>query len=162
MFAYCFSCNGLINHCIIYETERGYGFAEPYNIYESLKALVLHYAQDSLEEHNDSLTTTLAYPVFAVPAAHWPVLTITISFFYILQYCGVKITSEEDPCWGLHLRFWVLICFLKLVYKALHFLVKHISIYFILVSQWLLITFYQCIVFIGDSRKLSLIPISSL
>lgn len=54
-----------MNHCIIYETERGYGFAEPYNIYESLKALVLHYYQNSLEEHNDSLNTTLAYPVFA-------------------------------------------------------------------------------------------------
>lgn len=60
-----FRCNGLLNHCIIYETERGYGFAEPYNIYESLKSLVLHYAQNSLEEHNDSLTTTLAFPVLA-------------------------------------------------------------------------------------------------
>lgn len=60
-----YRCNGTINHCIIYETERGYGFAEPYNIYGSLKALVLHYAQNSLEEHNDSLTTTLAFPVFA-------------------------------------------------------------------------------------------------
>ncbi|KAK9507473.1 hypothetical protein O3M35_007325 [Rhynocoris fuscipes] len=58
-------CSGTVNHCIIHETERGYGFAEPYNIYESLKALVLHYQQNSLEEHNDSLTTTLAYPVFA-------------------------------------------------------------------------------------------------
>ncbi|KAF4528663.1 hypothetical protein B566_EDAN019056 [Ephemera danica] len=44
-------------------TERGFGFAEPYNIYSSLKELVLHYAQNSLEEHNDSLTTTLAFPV---------------------------------------------------------------------------------------------------
>jgi len=64
-YALSITCNGTINHCIIYETERGYGFAEPYNIYESLKSLVLHYAQNSLEEHNDSLTTTLAYPVFA-------------------------------------------------------------------------------------------------
>lgn len=52
-----------MNHCIIYETPRGYGFAEPYNIYESLKSLVLHYSQNSLEEHNDVLTTTLAHPV---------------------------------------------------------------------------------------------------
>lgn len=58
-------CNETTNHCIIYETERGYGFAEPYNIYESLKSLVLHYAQNSLEEHNDSLYTTLKYPVHA-------------------------------------------------------------------------------------------------
>lgn len=57
-----YRCNGTVNHCIIYETERGYGFAEPYNIYESLKALVLHYKQTSLEEHNDSLCTTLAFP----------------------------------------------------------------------------------------------------
>ncbi|KAG8281009.1 Phosphatidylinositol 3-kinase regulatory subunit gamma [Homalodisca vitripennis] len=64
-YALSITCNETINHCIIYQTERGYGFAEPYNIYGSLKSLVLHYAQNSLEEHNDSLTTTLAYPVFA-------------------------------------------------------------------------------------------------
>lgn len=58
-------CNGTVNHCIIYKTDRGYGFAEPYNIYTSLKSLVLHYAQNSLEEHNDYLTTTLSYPVLA-------------------------------------------------------------------------------------------------
>ncbi|XP_072751264.1 uncharacterized protein Pi3k21b [Anoplolepis gracilipes] len=62
-------CNGMVQHCIIYGTERGYGFAEPYNIHESLKHLVLHYAQNSLEEHNECLTTTLAYPVFAPSAA---------------------------------------------------------------------------------------------
>jgi phosphoinositide-3-kinase regulatory subunit len=52
-------------HCLIYKTERGIGFAEPFNIYPSLVSLVLHYAQTSLEEHNDALSTTLAYPVFA-------------------------------------------------------------------------------------------------
>uniref|UniRef100_U5ETW2 Putative adaptor for phosphoinositide 3-kinase n=1 Tax=Corethrella appendiculata TaxID=1370023 RepID=U5ETW2_9DIPT len=57
-------CNDTINHCIIHETERGFGFAEPYNIYETLTKLVLHYATNSLEEHNDSLQTTLKYPVF--------------------------------------------------------------------------------------------------
>ncbi|TGZ49326.1 Phosphatidylinositol 3-kinase regulatory subunit alpha [Temnothorax longispinosus] len=62
-------CNGTVQHCIIYATERGFGFAEPYNIHESLKHLVLHYAQNSLEEHNECLTTTLAYPAFAPPAA---------------------------------------------------------------------------------------------
>ncbi|XP_073994372.1 phosphatidylinositol 3-kinase regulatory subunit alpha isoform X3 [Rhodnius prolixus] len=64
-YALSITCSGTVNHCIIHETDRGYGFAEPYNIYESLKALVLHYSQNSLEEHNDSLNTTLAYPVFA-------------------------------------------------------------------------------------------------
>lgn len=58
-------CSGNISHCIIYDTERGYGFAEPYNIYDSLKSLVLHYAQNSLEIHNDSLKTTLEHPIFA-------------------------------------------------------------------------------------------------
>ncbi|XP_077261791.1 phosphatidylinositol 3-kinase regulatory subunit alpha isoform X1 [Temnothorax americanus] len=62
-------CNGAVQHCIIYATERGFGFAEPYNIHESLKHLVLHYAQNSLEEHNECLTTTLAYPAFAPSAA---------------------------------------------------------------------------------------------
>lgn len=64
-----FRCNGQVNHCIIYATERGFGFAEPYNIHKTLKHLVLHYAQNSLEEHNESLTTTLAYPTFASPAS---------------------------------------------------------------------------------------------
>ncbi|XP_061402568.1 phosphatidylinositol 3-kinase regulatory subunit gamma [Musca vetustissima] len=56
-------CKNCINHCIIYKTESGYGFAAPYNIYHSLKKLVEHYAQNSLEEHNDTLTTTLSIPV---------------------------------------------------------------------------------------------------
>lgn len=64
----CYRCNGTVQHCIIYATERGFGFAEPYNIHESLKHLVLHYAQNSLEEHNECLTTTLAYPAFAPSA----------------------------------------------------------------------------------------------
>ncbi|XP_015190692.1 PREDICTED: phosphatidylinositol 3-kinase regulatory subunit alpha-like isoform X2 [Polistes dominula] len=68
-YALSIMCNGTVNHCIIYATERGYGFAEPYNIHESLKHLVLHYAQNSLEEHNESLSTTLAYPAFAPSTA---------------------------------------------------------------------------------------------
>ncbi|RZF35296.1 hypothetical protein LSTR_LSTR014465 [Laodelphax striatellus] len=71
-YALSIACNGITNHCIIYKTKRGYGFAEPYNIYESLKALVIHYAQNSLEEHNDSLTTNLAFPVFAATAPTAP------------------------------------------------------------------------------------------
>ncbi|XP_012277120.1 phosphatidylinositol 3-kinase regulatory subunit alpha [Orussus abietinus] len=68
-YALSIMCNGTVNHCIIYATERGYGFAEPYNIHKTLKHLVLHYAQNSLEEHNESLNTTLAYPAFASPSA---------------------------------------------------------------------------------------------
>lgn len=63
-YALSIACKQTINHCIIYQTERAYGFAAPYNIYSSLKKLVLHYANNSLEEHNDTLTTTLKYPVF--------------------------------------------------------------------------------------------------
>ena len=63
--------------------EHGYGFAEPYNIYASLLDLVLHYAVNSLEEHNDRcksaptapfiivllfrLKTCLYFPVGAAP-----------------------------------------------------------------------------------------------
>ncbi|XP_064540941.1 phosphatidylinositol 3-kinase regulatory subunit gamma [Drosophila montana] len=56
-------CKAGIHHCIIYETESGLGFAAPYNIYPSLKKLVEHYATNSLEEHNDTLTTVLRIPV---------------------------------------------------------------------------------------------------
>ncbi|XP_045482922.1 phosphatidylinositol 3-kinase regulatory subunit alpha-like [Harmonia axyridis] len=59
-------CNGLVNHCIIQRTKAGFGFAEPYNIYPNLKELVLHYAANSLEIHNDSLKTKLLYPVGAL------------------------------------------------------------------------------------------------
>lgn len=27
-------CNNMVYHCIIFKTERGFGFAEPYNVYE--------------------------------------------------------------------------------------------------------------------------------
>ncbi|XP_058794763.1 phosphatidylinositol 3-kinase regulatory subunit alpha-like isoform X2 [Phymastichus coffea] len=64
-YALSIMCNGTVNHCMIFATERGYGFAEPFNIHKTLRHLVLHYAQNSLEEHNESLTTTLAYPAFA-------------------------------------------------------------------------------------------------
>lgn len=62
-YALSITCNGTTNHCIIHETETGFGFSEPFNIYESLMALVKHYAKNSLEEHNDVLTTTLRWPV---------------------------------------------------------------------------------------------------
>lgn len=56
---------GKVNHCLILKTERGYGFAEPFNIHPTLRSLVLHYAHTSLEEHNPLLRTTMAHPVFA-------------------------------------------------------------------------------------------------
>jgi phosphoinositide-3-kinase regulatory subunit alpha/beta/delta len=68
-FALSVVCNNRIYHCIINKTERGYGFADPYNIYKSLKALVLHYALNSLEVHNDNLTTALVIPVMTTDHA---------------------------------------------------------------------------------------------
>ena len=48
------------------QTKRGFGFADPYCIYDSLDSLVLHYYKTSLEEHNEDLKTTLKYPVRSV------------------------------------------------------------------------------------------------
>jgi hypothetical protein len=59
-------CNSTVGHCHIHQTDRGFGFAEPYNIYPTLRELVVHYAQNSLEEHNDQLKTRLAHPIGAM------------------------------------------------------------------------------------------------
>ncbi|XP_076003677.1 phosphatidylinositol 3-kinase regulatory subunit alpha-like [Genypterus blacodes] len=56
---------GEVKHCVINKTSTGFGFAEPYNLYGSLKELVLHYQQTSLVQHNDSLNVTLAIPVYS-------------------------------------------------------------------------------------------------
>lgn len=64
-YALSIACNGVINHCMIHETPHGFGFAIPYNLYPTLESLVLHYAQSSLEEHNDLLPTTLKYPIYS-------------------------------------------------------------------------------------------------
>lgn len=56
---------GDTKHCVIYKTATGYGFAEPYNLYSSIKDLVLHYKNVSLVQHNDHLNVNLAYPVLA-------------------------------------------------------------------------------------------------
>ncbi|XP_030625561.1 phosphatidylinositol 3-kinase regulatory subunit alpha isoform X1 [Chanos chanos] len=65
----CYACSvvvdGEVKHCVINKTPTGYGFAEPYNLYSSLKELVLHYQHTSLVQHNDSLNVTLAFPIYA-------------------------------------------------------------------------------------------------
>ncbi|XP_048352605.1 phosphatidylinositol 3-kinase regulatory subunit beta-like [Sphaerodactylus townsendi] len=67
----CYACSVVVDgdtkHCMIYKTATGYGFAEPYNLYASLKELVLHYKHTSLVQHNDSLNVTLAHPVLSLP-----------------------------------------------------------------------------------------------
>lgn len=60
-----YSVDSDAKHCVIYKTVTGYGFAEPYNLYSSLKDLVLHYKNVSLVQHNDHLNVTLAHPVLA-------------------------------------------------------------------------------------------------
>uniref|UniRef100_A0A8D0GWB1 Phosphoinositide-3-kinase regulatory subunit 2 n=1 Tax=Sphenodon punctatus TaxID=8508 RepID=A0A8D0GWB1_SPHPU len=69
----CYACSVVVDgdtkHCVIYKTVTGYGFAEPYNLYASLKELVLHYKHASLVQHNDSLNVTLAHPVLSPPPA---------------------------------------------------------------------------------------------
>lgn len=70
-FALSIACNNTTNHCIIYETAHGFGFAIPYNVYQTLLSLVLHYAHSSLEEHNDQLPTTLKYPVLSTFVQTW-------------------------------------------------------------------------------------------
>ncbi|XP_065069881.1 phosphatidylinositol 3-kinase regulatory subunit alpha-like [Rhopilema esculentum] len=52
-----------IKHIPIERGPRGYGFAEPYNIYVDLKSLVHHYHKQSLKMHNPSLDTTLMFPI---------------------------------------------------------------------------------------------------
>lgn len=67
LFLFFCSVDGEVKHCVINKTPTGFGFAEPYNLYGSLKELVLHYQHTSLVQHNDSLNVTLAYPVYAHP-----------------------------------------------------------------------------------------------
>ncbi|XP_061593294.1 phosphoinositide-3-kinase, regulatory subunit 3b (gamma) [Cololabis saira] len=65
----CYACSvvveGEVKHCVIFSSPRGYGFAEPFNLYGSLRELVLHYRQTSLLQHNDALNVRLAHPVHA-------------------------------------------------------------------------------------------------
>ncbi|XP_063772092.1 phosphatidylinositol 3-kinase regulatory subunit beta isoform X2 [Pseudophryne corroboree] len=68
----CYACSVVVDgdtkHCVIYKTATGYGFAEPYYLYASLKELVLNYQHTSLLQHNDALNVTLTYPVLAAPS----------------------------------------------------------------------------------------------
>ncbi|KAM9385788.1 phosphatidylinositol 3-kinase regulatory subunit beta-like [Pholidichthys leucotaenia] len=64
-----FACSvvvdGDVKHCVIYRTSTGYGFAEPYNLYSSLRELVHHYKHTSLIQHNQQLNVTLAWPALS-------------------------------------------------------------------------------------------------
>nr|XP_018668591.1 phosphatidylinositol 3-kinase regulatory subunit gamma [Ciona intestinalis] len=58
--------NGKVHHCLIEQTDDGYGFAEPFNLHLTLSDLVLHYAHNSLIPHNETLDTKLSIPVGCV------------------------------------------------------------------------------------------------
>eukprot|EP00092_Neocalanus_flemingeri_P025498 GFUD01027646.1.p1 GENE.GFUD01027646.1~~GFUD01027646.1.p1 ORF type:complete len:436 (+),score=135.05 GFUD01027646.1:91-1398(+) len=64
-YALSIKCGNEVGHCLIFSGAHGFGFAEPYNVYATLLDLVLHYAVNSLEEHNERLKTTLMFPVGA-------------------------------------------------------------------------------------------------
>ena len=61
-FKYRFSHGNAIKHIPILRGEKGYGFAEPHNIYETLHELINHYHHQSLRLHNRLLDTTLQFP----------------------------------------------------------------------------------------------------
>ncbi|XP_055077547.1 phosphatidylinositol 3-kinase regulatory subunit gamma-like [Periophthalmus magnuspinnatus] len=57
--------DGAVKHCVIYRTSGGFGFAEPFNMYPSLRELVLHYRHTSLIQHNQQLNVTLSWPALS-------------------------------------------------------------------------------------------------
>nr|CAG4639586.1 EOG090X0F8Y [Daphnia magna] len=65
-FALTIACHGVekgVGHILIYRSERGFGFTEPYLLFQTLNDLVVYYAGHSLEELNPKMNTTLAYPL---------------------------------------------------------------------------------------------------
>ncbi|XP_072294361.1 phosphatidylinositol 3-kinase regulatory subunit gamma-like [Eucyclogobius newberryi] len=64
-FACSVVADGDVKHCVIYQTSSGFGFAEPFNMYPTLKELVLHYRHTSLIQHNQQLNVTLAWPALS-------------------------------------------------------------------------------------------------
>ncbi|KAM8874643.1 phosphatidylinositol 3-kinase regulatory subunit gamma-like isoform 2-T3 [Spinachia spinachia] len=64
-----FACSVVVDgdakHCVIHRTATGFGFAEPFNQYPSLRELVLHYRHTSLIQHNQQLNVTLAWPALS-------------------------------------------------------------------------------------------------
>ncbi|XP_056599030.1 phosphoinositide-3-kinase, regulatory subunit 3a (gamma) [Triplophysa dalaica] len=72
----CYACSVMVGnqvrHCVIRQTEHGYGFVEPFDLHKSLKDLVMHYHHTSLAQHNQALDVRLVYPVHmsSAPAVH--------------------------------------------------------------------------------------------
>nr|SVE76070.1 EOG090X0F8Y [Daphnia hispanica] len=65
-FALTIACRNVekgVGHILIYRSERGFGFTEPYLLFPTLNDLVVYYAGHSLEELNPKMNTKLAYPL---------------------------------------------------------------------------------------------------
>ena len=62
-FHVCCRYRGMVGHCKILQRDTGYGFADPFFIFPTLRDLVLHYHRTSLAEHNNDLDICLLHPV---------------------------------------------------------------------------------------------------
>ncbi|CAG0916748.1 unnamed protein product [Notodromas monacha] len=56
-------CDHKVNHCKLMKYAQGYGFDENLDLFPTLRDFVLHYARNMLQDRNQTLNTTLAYPV---------------------------------------------------------------------------------------------------
>ncbi|MEQ2179900.1 hypothetical protein GOODEAATRI_030016 [Goodea atripinnis] len=89
--------DGEVKHCVINKTSTGYGFAEPYNLYGSLKELVLHYQHTSLVQHNDSLNGSRPLLVsqdnagFRLNVSH-----VILTSLWRIQISAGRTQSPED------------------------------------------------------------------
>lgn len=95
LFFFLFRVDGEVKHCVINKTPTGYGFAEPYNLYNSLKELVLHYQHTSLVQHNDSLNVTLAYPVYAQQRRWRSSYSELFGFFLKKRFDNIEASGER-------------------------------------------------------------------
>jgi len=55
---------GVVGHCIIYESNVGFGFTRQTTYFPSAKSLILYYSAHSLAEFNPQLSTCLKFPAF--------------------------------------------------------------------------------------------------
>lgn len=56
---------GSMKHIKVFQSPNGFGFSAPFD-FPTLRDLIVHYSEESLEKHNPDLPTTLAYPINTV------------------------------------------------------------------------------------------------